>query len=76
MTELFVFLKNIYTITGKQILNELKSTTSNQNENTLSKFTKDQYCHYLIVHEGFETLNNFMLVLFVNLLLPRDRREQ
>lgn len=31
--------------------------------------------HYLIVHDGFETLDNFMLVPFVNLLLPRDTRQ-
>lgn len=31
------------------------------------------YWYYLVIHEGFKTLDNFMLVLFVDLLLPEDK---
>lgn len=30
---------------------------------------------YLIVHDGFETLDNFMLILFVKFLLPMETKE-
>lgn len=42
-------------------------------QSTLSKI---KICfHYLIVHDGFDTLDNFMLILFVNLLLPIGTQE-
>jgi len=39
------------------------------------KLQEEKKSHYLIIHEGFETLDHFMLVPFINLLLPIDTTE-